>query len=120
METVSKSREGQSQHGSNRAYKTAPIAAIFEDCLQCFERMSSIIEANKEAEKAQYPRVEGAFSKFRQWGNDTAAPRRSLDHALRKAPQLQQATEELLQDLYSTLSMSKTLSRNFLRAKYSI
>ena len=108
--------DGRSQ-GNIHAYETAPIAAIFEDCLQCFERLSGIIEVIQEADKAQYPMIEGSFSKFRQWGSDTGTPKRSLDHALRKAPQLQQATVDLLSDLLSSLHIGKAVSHHGLYAK---
>ena len=96
-----------------RAHKAAPIAAIFGECLQSFEQLRTIIETNQEAEKNQSLTFEGAFSKFCQWGSDTAAPKHLLDHALRRAPQLQQVTERLLKDLLFTLSTSKTLDRSF-------
>ena len=94
----------------NQAYEKAPIAAIFEDCLQFFERLCSIIEINQEAEKAEHPLIQGSFSRFRQWGSDTGASSRSLDHALRNSKQLQQATKDLLEELLSTLHASKAIA----------
>ena len=100
-------RDGWQKRGQGHAYEAAPIAARFEECLQCFERLSSIIETDQEAETVIYPTIEGAFSRFRQWGTDTGAPSRALDHALRNASQLRQTTENLLGDLLSALQSSK-------------
>ena len=109
MEINRSTLDGQPQREKSQAYKTAPIAAIFEDCLQCFEQLESVIETDPEEESIGYSAIERAFRQFRQWGNDTGAPSRSLDHALRKASQLRQATEDLLQDLHFALNSSKLI-----------
>lgn len=96
------------RHEESHAYGTAPIAALYEDCLGFFERLRSIIETDDEIEDASDPVIEGSFSKFRQWGSDTGAPNRSLDHALRKASQLQEATKDLLRDLLSALQTRRS------------
>lgn len=100
-------RDERDNHREGHAYEAAPIAARFEDCLQCFERLHGIVETNREPEAIRYPTIEGAFSKFRQWGAETRAPSRSLDHALRNASQLRQTTEDLLADLLSALQLSE-------------
>lgn len=87
----------------SHAYETAPLAAMFEDCLQSFERLCSIMATDEEAENASYPMIDGSHSRFRQWGSETGAPNRSLDHALRKSSHLQQATKDLLGDLLLAL-----------------
>lgn len=91
------------KHEESHAYGTAPIAALYEGCLGFFERLRSITETDEEGGDASDPVIESSFSKFRQWGIDTAAPNRSLDHALRKASHLQEATKDLLKDLLSAL-----------------
>ena len=88
---------------SSHAYEKAPIAAMFEDCLQYFERIDMI----QDPEMAGFPNLDGYFSRFRQWGSDTGAQTRALDHTLRKASQLQQATKDLLRDLLTALQNSK-------------
>ncbi|KAL8941508.1 MAG: hypothetical protein Q9216_002190 [Gyalolechia sp. 2 TL-2023] len=103
MESKATVRSSIRKHEKSHAYGTAPIAALYEDCLGCFERLCSIIETDEEMEDASNPVIEGPFSRFRQWGNDTGAPKRSLDHALRKASHLQEATKDLLRDLLSAL-----------------
>ena len=89
---------------SSHAYEKAPIAAIFEDCLQYFERIEAI---EQDPEKAGSPILDLSFSRFRQWGSDTGAQNRALDHTLRKASQLQEATKDLLRDLLTALQDSK-------------
>ncbi|KAL8834257.1 MAG: hypothetical protein Q9170_003844 [Blastenia crenularia] len=97
---------GVRKNENSHAYETAPIAAIFEDCLQFFERLCTITEIDEEAEQAGFPMIESSYDRFRQWGNETGAPNRSLDHALRKSSHLQQATKDLLTDLLSALMTS--------------
>lgn len=98
------------KQGSSHVYQRAPIAARFEDCLQYFERLSSIIETYQEADKAKGFSIESAFSQFRQWGSDTGAQSRTLDHALRKATQLEQATNKMLEDLLSALHTGRMIA----------
>ena len=95
---------------STHVYQRAPIAARFEECLQYFERLSSMTEIYDEADSASNFSIESAFSQFRQWGNDTGAQSRLLDHALRKATQLVQATNHMLDDLLSALHIGKILA----------
>ena len=82
------------------------------------ERAANIANENAEEEllrqasqvsRARYLIVDDCFSKFRDWGSNTGASSRSLDHALRKSSELQQTTKELLKDLFSTLSHSKSI-----------
>ncbi|KAL9120119.1 MAG: hypothetical protein Q9187_003323 [Circinaria calcarea] len=90
-------------HERSHAYKMAPIAALFEDCLQSFAELCTIMEANEDAWRFQHFMLDASFSKFREWGNDTGASDRSLDHILRKASRLQDATKNMLETLLSTL-----------------
>ncbi|KAL9598499.1 MAG: hypothetical protein Q9219_004472 [cf. Caloplaca sp. 3 TL-2023] len=94
---------GRSRKVGNIQYESAPIAATFEDCLQSFERLCSIVETNEEAENTYRSMVEGSHGRFRQWGDETGAANRLLDHALRNANHLQQATQDLLRDLLLAL-----------------
>lgn len=94
------------RHGSSHAFKTAPIAALFEDCLQYFEQLSITMEG-EDTWKSSSIALDGSQSRFRQWSSDTGASDRSLDHALRKASRLQETTIDLLQELLSTLDTSK-------------
>ena len=110
MEAGKGNQNGSRKQESSHAYRAAPIAALFEDCLQYFERLCSTVETDQEVEIIRHPMIEGCFSRFRQWGNDMGASKRLLDHALRKAPQLQQATKELLSDLLLALQRSKVIA----------
>ena len=94
--------------GSSRAYEIAPIAALFEDCLQYFEQLCTIMESDEAAWQPRHILIDDYFSKFRDWGSNTGASSRALDHALRKASRLQETTKDLLQDLRTTLHTSKT------------
>lgn len=93
---------------SSHAYGVAPIAALFKDCLQHFERLCSTIESRKLTGNSMNLTRDGCFSKFRTWGSDTGAPTGSLDHGLRKSTRLQQTTKDLLDDLILALQASKT------------
>lgn len=107
-------REGKSQdatrnHESDQEKGIAPIAALFKDCLQQFERLcAATVESQQIGGKSLNSMIDGCFSKFRMWGRDTGAPDGLLDHALRKSSRLQQTTKDILGDLLSTLRTSKT------------
>ena len=130
MESEIERYRGALKQESSRAHEVAPISALYEDCLQYFQQVRSIAEANQAekeraaniaqegaekelmkqaglASRARYVTIDDCFSKFRDWGSNTGASSRSLDHTLRKASQLQQTTKELLEDLFTTLSQSK-------------
>ncbi|MCJ1467362.1 hypothetical protein MMC07_005986 [Pseudocyphellaria aurata] len=82
----------------------APLATLFKDCLNSFERLcAATAESQQVGGELLCSTVHGCFSKFRMWGNDTGAPDGSLDYALRKSSHLQQTTKDLLGDLISTL-----------------
>lgn len=88
----------------------APIAALFENCLQQFERLCAATAEYQQIDGLSlYSLVDGCFSKFRIWGSDTAASGGSLDRALRKSSRLQQTAKDLLGDLLSALRTCKTL-----------
>ena len=110
MESKGAASSALRKSGSSHVYQRAPIAARFEDCLQDFERLSSIIETYQEADKAKGFCIESAYSQFRQWGSDTGAQNRTLDHALRKATHLEQATIKLLKDLLSALQIGRIIA----------
>ena len=109
MAMVKERPGGMRNQERSHAHKMAPIAALFEDCLQCFAELCTIMEADEDAWKPQHVLVDGSFSKFREWGSDTGASNRSLDHALRKASRLQETTKDMLETLLSTLHDSKRL-----------
>lgn len=91
-----------------------PIAALFKDCLQDFERLcAATVESQQIDGLSLCSMVDGYLSKFRTWGSDTGALDGSLDRALRKSSRLQKTTKDLLGDLLSTLRTCKTwYSRN--------
>ena len=112
MET---STENYPRTENQKQFRKLPIAAVFEDCIQYFEQLCTIVECNPEAwESIAFP-ITDCFTKFRDWGSATKAPSRALDHALRKSSQLQEATRGLLEDLLNTLHNSKIIA--FLRLK---
>lgn len=105
-----KSQGAARNQESDHVKGLAPIAALFEDCLQRFERLrAATVESLQIGGKSLHSMVDGCFSEFRMWGIDTGAPDGSLDHALRKSSRLQQTTKDLLGELISTLQTSKTL-----------
>src|SRR6266536_794784 len=81
--------------------QTAPVAAKFEDCHQCFTRLCVALKTLPSTSDLDL--AEDSFAKFLAWGNDTGAMSRSLDHTLRKASAHQKKTLELLTTLHSTL-----------------
>jgi tetratricopeptide (TPR) repeat protein len=81
--------------------QTAPIAAKFEDCRQCFERFCTVVRSNQPSRSTL---VEDSYGKFLEWGNDSGALPRTIDHTLRKTSDLSKMTLELLVTLYSILS----------------
>jgi hypothetical protein len=104
-----KTTKAASERESDQADGIAPIAALFENCLQYFERLCATLESRQDDGKDMYSAVDGYLGEFRTWGNDTGAPDGLLDHALRKSSGLQQAAKDLLADLLSSLHTSKTL-----------
>ena len=100
---------GEEKQESSHAYRIAPIAAIYEDCVQYFEQICTVMDSNPEAWETRSSQINDCFSKFRDWGNATKAPTRSLDHALRKSSRLQETTKDLLEDLLSMLHTSKAM-----------
>lgn len=92
--------------------QTAPIAAKFEDCRQCFERFCIVVRSNQPSHSTL---VEDSYGKFLEWGNDSGALPRTIDHTLRKTSDLSKMTLELLVTLYSILSKGKPSSQYFLR-----
>lgn len=90
-----------SKHRQPSHVQTAPVAAKFEDCHQCFTRLCAAMETHPSP--ADVELAKDSFAKFLAWGNDTGAMNRSLDHTLRKASDHQKKTLELLSTLHSTL-----------------
>jgi hypothetical protein len=80
--------------------KAAPIAAKFEDCHNCFNKLCTTL-------RSSYSKIsilaDDNFAKFLAWGNDTGAATRSLDHTLRKSSDLREMTLDLLKDLHKTI-----------------
>jgi len=80
---------------------TAPVAAKFEDCSQCFTRLCVILKALPSPSDLDL--AEDSFARFLALGNDTSAINGSFDHTLCKASARQKKTLELLTILHSTL-----------------
>jgi hypothetical protein len=81
--------------------QTAPVAAKFEDCHQCFTKLC--VTLNMLPSLSDLDLAEDSFAKFLAWGKDTSAMNGSLDHTLRRASARQKMTLELLTTLHSTL-----------------
>jgi hypothetical protein len=84
------------RHKSSSNPQIAPIAAIFEDCCQNFERLC--VTARRNADPSSIL-VEDNYGKFLAWGNDSGASSRSLDHTLRKDSILSAMALDLLKTL---------------------
>jgi hypothetical protein len=86
----------------------APIAALFEDCRQNFERLCvtarGVSDPNSGVLDPNSILIEDNYGKFLAWGNDTGASSRSLDHTLRKDYDLSVVTLDLLKTLYEKLN----------------
>lgn len=78
----------------------APIAALFEDCRQNFERLCVTARRNGDPNSVL---AEDSYGKFLAWGNDSGASTRALDHTLRKDSSLSAMTLDLLKTLYKKL-----------------
>jgi hypothetical protein len=81
--------------------KAAPVAAKFEDCHNCFNKLCVALRSRSPS--AISTLADDNFAKFLAWGNDTGAATRSLDHTLRKSSDLREMTLDLLKDLQSTI-----------------
>jgi hypothetical protein len=82
--------------------KAAPIAAKFEDCHNCFNRLCAALRSlavKSQSTSTISTLADSNFAKFLAWGNDTGAATKSLDHTLRKASELREITLDLLTDL---------------------
>ena len=119
METSTGNYLGTEKQETSYAFRKAPIAALFEDCIQYFEQLCTIVESNPEAWESISLSITDCFSKFRDWGSTTKAPSRALDHALRKSSVLQETTRSFLEDLLNTLHISKMIEFPLSRAKHS-
>jgi hypothetical protein len=88
--------------GNRRDYisQTAPVAAKFEDCKQSFERFCIVVRSNEPSNSAI---VEDVYGNFLEWGNNSGASLRTIDHTLRKTSELSRMTLELLVTLQSIL-----------------
>jgi hypothetical protein len=102
------SNPSNSQRKQQRLAQTAPLAAKFEACQQCFARLCVVLKEHPTLFDLDL--AEESLAKFRAWGNDTGAITRSLDHTLRKASAHQKKTLELLTALHSTLTEGMCLS----------
>ena len=92
----SNSRREQQRHA-----QTAPVAAKFEDCHQCFARLCVALQEHPSTSDLNL--AEESLAKFLAWAEDTGALTRALDHTLRKASDIHEMVLELLATLHSTL-----------------
>lgn len=85
--------------------EAAPVAAKFEDCHNCFNRLCAALRNRSPSAvpSAISTLADDNYAKFLAWGNDTGAATRSLDHTLRKASDLREMTLDLLTDLHSLI-----------------
>ncbi|KAH8820807.1 nb-arc domain-containing protein [Xylogone sp. PMI_703] len=87
---------------------SAPIAAQFEDCRQCFTRLCLTLKSADST--IPYSSIaDDTYGKFLAWGNDSGAASRNLDYTLRKTTNLRNTTLELLSNLDE--SLKKAISR---------
>lgn len=110
-------RQGRDRR-SSPVRASAPIAAQFEDCLQSYDQLYSVMQTNGSAWGTWYTTVDDDLGRLQLWGKSTGASSRSLDHsldhALRKASHLRETTLQLLTELYESLQsgMSRQSSHN--------
>lgn len=90
--------------------QTAPIAAKFEDCRQCFHRLCPALKCSSLQHCSSL--ADDSYGKFLAWGEDSGASARSLDRSLRKTSSLASMTLELLMDLYSTLQKAFEIAQD--------
>ena len=81
--------------------EAAPVAAKFEDCRNCFNKLCAALRSHWPP--AISTLAADNFAKVLAWGNDTGAATRSLDHTLRKSTDLKEMTLDLLKDLHLTI-----------------
>ncbi|RFU32291.1 hypothetical protein B7463_g4032, partial [Scytalidium lignicola] len=80
---------------------SAPIAAQFEDCRQCFNRLCLALKSDSTLPYSAI--ADDTYGKFLAWGNDSGAASRNLDYTLRKTTNLRNTTLELLANLDDSL-----------------
>jgi hypothetical protein len=90
------------QKAHSHVPQTAPLAAKFEDCRQCFSRLCPVLKSNSF--HACSSLADDCYGRFLAWGNDSGASTRALDHSLRKTATLGDMSLELLVDLHATLT----------------
>ena len=82
---------------------TAPIAAQFEDCLQCLYRLCTALRAHHPASNEVFVIAEDGMARLQTWGDDSGASSRCLDYSLRRSPQLRRVTLDHLEELHAVL-----------------
>ena len=87
--------------------EAAPVAAKFEDCHNCFNKLCATLRTRSPLKISVL--AENNFAKFLAWGNDTGAATRSLDHTLRKSTEMREMTLDLLKDLHLTILDGMTI-----------
>lgn len=81
----------------------APIAAIYEECMQTFHFLSMTLESISTPANSAY--VASIIDKLTRWENHSRAATRCLDHFLRNISNIRDRTLEMLfQVQYSTQS----------------
>ena len=97
--TIYRGSRGQQKFRS--LAEAAPVAAKFEDCHNCFNRLC--IALRSRSPSAISTLADDNFARFLAWGYDTGAATRSLDHMLRKSSDLRDMTLNLLKDLHELI-----------------
>lgn len=85
----------------------APIAAEYEECMQLYQSLCAVFDANPQIWKSYHVVLADHLDELASWGEETGATSYVLDHALRNNSSLQEHVLELLQDLSSDLQKGK-------------
>jgi hypothetical protein len=101
MEQQTKIYEAMLGWGQRGLAQTAPVAAKFKDCRQCFDRLCAALQTHSSLSDAELAREN--YARFLTWGIDTGAMDRSLHRTLRKSSDMREMTLELLTSLHSAL-----------------
>lgn len=80
----------------------APIAAVFEDCIQAFARLADSLQVS-QCNPEWYRTAHDCTLRFKLWGERSGANSRILDYVLRRSPSIKRQVVRLLEELSDAL-----------------
>lgn len=81
----------------------AQIAAVLEGCMQTFQLLSSVMEANYAVHDEKCLTLKAHWQVLNDWATENYAVNGALDHALRKSSRLKEQVIEHLEDIDANL-----------------